>query len=119
MICAFQPNGEDRFVFYDGHSCHDLHHEHELEAIKIVYRRTTGKELPMFKLGSESEPWATRFMDAVSHRSFHNPLIDYDYELGQAMKRLGYTPEIEREVKRIGAESGTQNDAPTTTQNEE
>ena len=69
MVCIFQPNDEGFMVYYDGNELHPLRHEHEQEAVKMVYRETHGgRDIPMFKLGSREAPWATRFIDAVQRK---------------------------------------------------
>lgn len=75
MIFAFQPNDEGRIIFYDGQA-HELRHEDELEVVKNLYREINGRDLPIIKLGSEAEPWASRFLDLISRGATnYTPLI--------------------------------------------
>lgn len=64
MWCIFQPNEEAYLVFCDGSACHPLHHPDQVTAISTVYKQVTGKDIPIFKLGTKDAPWATRFMDS-------------------------------------------------------
>lgn len=66
MECIFQPNGEPYMVYYDGVKCHKLAHPDEVTAINTVHRKCVGTDIPIFAFGTKSEPWATRFMDAVN-----------------------------------------------------
>lgn len=66
MECIFQPNDEGYMVYYDGSKCHTLKHPDEVTAIDTVYKQCNdGRGIPIFKLGTKSAPWATRFMEAV------------------------------------------------------
>lgn len=65
MACIIQPNGENRLIYYDGHSLHNLTHPDQVTAIQQVAKATTGKELPIFKLGTKTAPWFTRLKQAV------------------------------------------------------
>ena len=69
MNCIFKPDGQGRMVWFDGTRCHDLDHPDEMRAVQEVYRQCTGREIPVFELGSPEAPWAHRFMDAVGHGS--------------------------------------------------
>ncbi len=65
MHCIYQPNGEGRLVYYDGVRNHPLAHPDEVTVIQDVYKRCTGRDIPMFALGTQGAPWATRFTDAT------------------------------------------------------
>ena len=65
MACIIQPNGKGYLVYYDGVKAHGLAHPHELEAINMVARAATGKNLPHIALGQPGSPWATRFKNAI------------------------------------------------------
>lgn len=67
MECIFQPNDEDFLVYYDGVNLHQLHHPHELYAIRMLYEACTGGEtIPQFKFGTKDAPWAWRLQEAVN-----------------------------------------------------
>ena len=69
MLALIQPDDQNLMVYFDGCFIHPLHHEHELEAIKMVYRKThNGAEIPQFKLGDSDNPWGTRLMDAINRK---------------------------------------------------
>lgn len=75
MIFAFQPNDEGRIIFYDG-TAHELRHEDELEVVKNLYKEINSKDLPVIKLGSAAEPWASRFLDLIARGApNYSPLI--------------------------------------------
>lgn len=75
MVFAFRPNGENRILFYDG-QVHELRHEDELVVIQNLYRTINGRELPVIELGSEAEPWASRFLDAIGRDATnYSPLV--------------------------------------------
>lgn len=66
MVSAIiQPNDESRMVYWDGCHIHPLSHPDEVTAIRNAYKQATGKDIPIFKFGSKSAPWATRLMDAM------------------------------------------------------
>lgn len=65
MECIFRPNDENYLVYYDGVNAHRLAHPDEVTAIQKVYTACTGENIPMFELGSQAAPWATRFLDVV------------------------------------------------------
>lgn len=65
MECIYRPNGANYLVYYDGARCHRLEHPDEVTAIQMVYRSCNGCDIPMFELGSQDAPWATRFEAAV------------------------------------------------------
>lgn len=65
MHCIYQPNGEGRLVYYDGVNAHPLNHPDEVTALQVVYKKCTGKDMPVFTLGSPEAPWATRFEQAI------------------------------------------------------
>lgn len=68
MKCIIRPNGEGWMAYYDGVYIHPLGHPDEVTAIQMVAKKTTGKELPCFELGSKTAPWFTRLANAVSRR---------------------------------------------------
>ena len=59
MACIMRPNGENWMVYYDGVNLHP---------IQTVAKKTMGKELPCFEMGSKTAPWYTRFQQAVNRR---------------------------------------------------
>lgn len=65
MQFIYQPNGENRLVYYDGTRNHLLTHPDEVTVIQDCFKKCTGKDLPMFQLGSPEAPWATRFLQAT------------------------------------------------------
>lgn len=65
MACIIQPNGKSYLVYYDGVKAHGLAHPDELNAINMVARAATGKNLPSIALGKEGAPYATRFKNAI------------------------------------------------------
>lgn len=65
MQCIYQPNGENRMVYYDGTRNHPLEHPDEVTVIQDVYKRCTGRDIPVFELGTQNAPWAARFMEAT------------------------------------------------------
>lgn len=65
MWCIFQPNEESYLAFCDGTKVHPLQHPDEVTAINMVYKAVTGKDIPMFQLGTKDAPWAARFMEAI------------------------------------------------------
>lgn len=67
MQCIYRPDGKGYLVWFDGTRCHALDNPDEVEAIKMVFERCTGRNIPMFELGTPDAPWAHRFEDAVSH----------------------------------------------------
>lgn len=68
MACIMRPNGEGWMAYYDGVYLHPLTHPDEVTAIQMVAKKTTGKELPCFEMGSKGAPWYTRFQQAVNRR---------------------------------------------------
>ena len=70
MVAAIiQPNDESYLVYWDGAFIHPLQHPDEVTALRDAYKQATGNDMPTFKFGSNSAPWATRLMDAVNRRS--------------------------------------------------
>lgn len=65
MACIIQPNGKSYLVYYDGVKAHGLAHPDELNAINMVARAATGKNLPSIALGKPGAPYATRFKNAI------------------------------------------------------
>lgn len=77
MVFAFRPNNEGRLIFFDGSHAHDLRHEDELEVIKRLYYSLYGRDLPLIELGSESAPWASRFLDIIARGVTNKtPILD-------------------------------------------
>ena len=68
MQALFQPDDEGRMIWFDGSDLHDLCHPDEMEAVQSFYKKSTGREMPVFKFGSAESPWARRFCDAVQHK---------------------------------------------------
>ena len=64
--CEFQPDGKGYMVWFDGTNAHGVASADEEKAIKMVYRNATGKELPVFALGSKTAPFALRFYQALN-----------------------------------------------------
>ncbi|RSX53926.1 peptidoglycan hydrolase [Bifidobacterium goeldii] len=65
MACIIQPNDESRLIYFDGTKCHNLTHPDQVTALQTVAQQTMGKQLPVFKLGTKSAPFATRLLQAV------------------------------------------------------
>lgn len=65
MACIYRPNGENRLVWFDGTRNHHLRHPDQVEAIQIVAEKTMGHRLPLIELGGKTDPWGTRFQEAV------------------------------------------------------
>ncbi len=66
MECIIRPNGRNYHVYIVGDQHHDIANTDEEEAIKMAYRNTNkGREIPVFDLGNERDPWATRFLDVL------------------------------------------------------
>ncbi len=66
MEFVYRPNGQNYLNWFDGSRIHTLTAEDELNAVAQAHKASTGKDIPMFELGSEGAPWATRFADAVN-----------------------------------------------------
>ena len=64
-----QPNDESRLIYWDGCNIHPLAHPDEATAIQMAYKQATGKDIPIFKLGSRKGPWATRLIQAMKRIS--------------------------------------------------
>lgn len=64
--CEFQPDGKGVMVWFDGTNAHGLANRDEEIAVKQVYKRATGKDIPVFALGSPSAPYAYRFWQALN-----------------------------------------------------
>lgn len=60
-----QPNDESRLVYWDGSHIHNLTDPDEMTAIQMAYKQATGTDIPVFKLGSKTAPWATRLIEAM------------------------------------------------------
>ena len=69
MECIIRPNGENRLDYIDGDNIHPLSHPDELEAIRTVYRKCYGEDIPMIELGTPKAPWASRFYDALRRKA--------------------------------------------------
>ncbi|KFI52639.1 N-acetylmuramoyl-L-alanine amidase [Bifidobacterium biavatii] len=70
MVAAIiQPNDESRLVYWDGAHIHNLSHPDEVTAIKDAYKKATGTDIAVFKLGSKTAPWATRLFSAMKRIS--------------------------------------------------
>lgn len=68
LACFYRPNGENGMIYYDGVYEHPCSHPDEVTAIQMIAKRTIGKELPCFELGSKSAPWATRASNLINRR---------------------------------------------------
>lgn len=68
LACFYRPNGENWMIYYDGVYEHPCAHPDEVIAIQMIAKRTIGKELPCFELGSKSAPWATRASNLINRR---------------------------------------------------
>ena len=66
MQCIIQPNDEERLVYFDGTKIHNLTNPDQVTALQMVAQKTLGHDLPVFKMGSSSAPWATRLQQAVA-----------------------------------------------------
>lgn len=67
MVCIIQPNDESILMYFDGHDLHDLTHPDDVQALNLVYQQTHGGEdIPTFKLGSSSAPYASRLYQALA-----------------------------------------------------
>lgn len=64
--CEFQPDGKGVMVWFDGTNAHGLANRDEEIAVKQVYKKSTGKDIPVFALGSKSAPYAYRFWQALN-----------------------------------------------------
>lgn len=66
MIGIIQINDEPALKYYDGTRLHTLTHPDQVTALNMAYQAThDGASIPMFKLGSSSAPYGTRFIEAI------------------------------------------------------
>jgi len=55
--------------FFDGTYIHNLSHPDELKVLQDTFKKVTGRNLPVFKLGFKKGPWDVRFQSAIARRS--------------------------------------------------
>lgn len=66
---TFRADNGGGIWYYDG-TLHPLHHEHELEALRMAFKKA-GYELPHIDIGTKKEPWGTRLLDALTRTNTH------------------------------------------------
>ena len=64
MQAIIQPNGENRLIYFDGTTIHELTNPDQVTALDMVAAQC-GQPLPHFKMGTPDAPWATRLAEAV------------------------------------------------------
>lgn len=71
MTFIFRPNGDEKKVLtlYDGGTLHPLMSQAEVDAIKEAYRKSEGKEIPMFELGNRINMLGDAFIAAIKRTS--------------------------------------------------
>ena len=65
MQCIIQPNGLGVLCYFDGTQIRALAHPDEVTVLDTVYRACHGRGIPIFRLGEEGAPWASRLLQAV------------------------------------------------------
>ena len=76
-----QPDDRDEMWFFDGSVIHRLNHPDQMKAIQDAYRKTTGKDMPCFELGSKNAPWAARFAQAFEVRNARDGSLGDEYKV--------------------------------------
>lgn len=67
MQCLIKPDGKDYMVYFDGSRPHPLEHPDEMKAIEMCYAKcNNGEQIPVFEMGDEKNPWATRLFEGAS-----------------------------------------------------
>lgn len=67
MQCLIKPDGKDYMVYFDGSRPHPLEHPDEMKAIEMCYAQcNNGAQIPVFEMGDEKNPWATRLFEGAS-----------------------------------------------------
>ena len=66
MEFIFQPNGEDRLMYFCAGKLYNLTNPDQVAVIQECYKKCYGEDIPMFKLGSKNAPWATRLFEIFS-----------------------------------------------------
>lgn len=65
MQCIIRPNQLNLLVYFDGTQIRALSHPDEVTALDMAYRACHGRSIPMFEMGMEGAPWASRLLQAV------------------------------------------------------
>ena len=63
FICNYNSGGQ--MVWYDGSRLHWLDEPDTMTSVQMAYKAATGRDIPVFDLGSADAPWASRFAEAV------------------------------------------------------
>lgn len=61
MQFIYQPDSKPYLVYHDGTKNIGLSDPDQVVSLRDNYRRCTGRDLPMFALGTPESPWAARF----------------------------------------------------------
>lgn len=61
MQFIYQPDGKPYMVYHDGTKNIGLCNPDQVVAIQDNYRRCTGRDIPIFALGTPESPWGARF----------------------------------------------------------
>lgn len=65
MKAIIQLNDQKSLHYFDGSRLHQLPNADDVDALQMVAKATTGKTLPMIKLGSDQAPWGTRLAESL------------------------------------------------------
>lgn len=78
MTFIFRPNGDEKqpLMFYDGGWISPLESEAERDAVVEAYRKATGRDIPMFEIGTPDAPYGTEFMKVVQRKWHFVTLLD-------------------------------------------
>lgn len=61
MQFIYRPDGLNELRYHDGTKNVRLSNADQPEAINMVYKRCTGRDIPCFELGTPESPWGARF----------------------------------------------------------
>lgn len=61
MQFLYQPDDKQVMRFFDGTKVVSLSHPDQMQVIIDNYKRATGKDIAIFKLGTKEAPWGKRF----------------------------------------------------------
>lgn len=78
FICNYNNTGA--MVWYDGSKLHWLDEPDTMTGVQMAYKLATGKDIPVFTLGSADAPWASRFAEAVMDGSAELSAFEADHK---------------------------------------
>lgn len=78
MTFIFRPNGDEKqpLMFYDGGWISPLESDAEKDSVAEAYRKATGRDIPMFEIGTPDAPYGTEFMKVVQRKWHFGTLLD-------------------------------------------